>query len=84
MTHLFLTSSPFGEPGKPLNESNDFVSRLRECLPERPRALMITSDPDDMVLTEGFSDAIRYSMEMSGFVFGDYYYRVPRSKRTSE
>ena len=29
MRHLFLTSSPFGEPGKPLNESNDFVSRLK-------------------------------------------------------
>jgi len=34
---------------------------------------MITSDPDDMGLTQGFSDAIRYTMELSGFVFGDYY-----------
>ena len=84
MTHLFLTSSPFGEPGKPLNESNDFVSRLRECLPERPRALMITSDPDDMVLTEGFSDAIRYSMEMSGFVFGDYYILDGRNREQAK
>ena len=34
---------------------------------------MITSDPDDMGLTQGFSDAIRYTMELSGFVFGDYF-----------
>lgn len=70
--YLFLTSSPFGDPGKPLNESNNFVRRLRECLPERPRALMITSDPDDPGLTQGFSRAIQYTMELSGFVFGDY------------
>lgn len=70
--NLFLTSSPFSEPGKPLNESNDFVRRLRECLPEHPRVLMITSNPDDPGLTHGFSDAIRFTMELSGFVFGDY------------
>ena len=72
MIRMFLTSSPFSEHGKPLNESNGFVRRLRESLPERPRAIMITSDPNDMGLTQGFSNAIRYTMEMSGFVFGDY------------
>lgn len=33
---------------------------------------MITSDPDDPGLTHGFSDAIRFTMELTGFVFGDY------------
>ncbi len=52
-----------------MNESDHFVRGLRESLPERPRALMITSDPNDRGLTRGFSDAIRYTMEMSDFVF---------------
>ena len=29
---LFLVSSPFTEPGKPLNKSNQFVERLLKCL----------------------------------------------------
>lgn len=81
---IFLTSSPFSEPGKPLNESNGFVRRLRECLPENPRALMITSAPDDLVLTEGFSDAIRFTMEMSGFVFGDYHILDGRNREQAK
>lgn len=72
MIYLFLTSSLFSEQGKPLTENNNFVRRLRKCLPERPWALMITSAPDDPGLTQGFSGSIRYTMELSGFVFGEY------------
>ncbi|MBP5575806.1 MAG: Type 1 glutamine amidotransferase-like domain-containing protein [Treponema sp.] len=67
---LFLVSSPFTEPGKPLNEKNKFVERLLKC--EHKSALMITSAPDDIGFTEGFSNAVKYTMELSGFTFDDY------------
>ena len=53
---LLLISSPFTEPGGPLNESNRFVERLAKC--KRHKALMITSAPKDVEFTEGFSDVI--------------------------
>ena len=67
---LFLVSSPFTEPGKPLNEKNKFVERLLKC--EHKSALMITSAPEDIGFTEGFSNAVKYTMELSGFTFDDY------------
>ena len=46
---LFVTSSPYieGAPGAFLSNTNGFVDRIREVLPENPRALFICSDPDD-------------------------------------
>ena len=67
---LFLVSSPFTEPGKPLNEKNKCVERLLKC--EHKSVLMITSAPDDIGFTEGFSNAVKYTMELSGFTFDDY------------
>lgn len=75
---LFLVSSPFTEPGKPLNEKNKFVERLLKC--EYKSVLMITSAPEDIGFTEGFSNAIKYTMELSGFTFDDYKILDDRNK----
>ena len=72
MIQLFLTSSPFTLPGKPLNESNRFSERLSSCAKTNRKALMITSNPNDTEFTEGFSGAVRYTMELSGISFDDY------------
>ena len=67
---LFLVNSPFTEPGKPLNGKNKFVERLLKC--EHKSALMVTSAPEDIGFTEGFSNAVKYTMELSGITFGEY------------
>ena len=72
MLQLFLTSSPFTEPGKPLNESNKFIERLSTCAKRNRKALFITSDPINRSFTEEFSDAVRYTMEFSDIYFEDY------------
>lgn len=45
---LFITSSPYVENADRaiLNPANHFADRLREALPDNPRALFICSDPD--------------------------------------
>ncbi|MBR3390391.1 MAG: Type 1 glutamine amidotransferase-like domain-containing protein [Prevotella sp.] len=79
---LFLVSSPFTEPGKPLNESNQFVERLSKC--EHQRALMITSDPSDIGLSEGFSYAIQHTMALSGITFENYIILDDRNKMDAQ
>lgn len=82
MANQFLVSSPFTEPGKPLNENNKFVEKLLKC--EHHRALMITSDPSDIGFTEGFSYAVRHTMELSGIIFEDYQILDGRNKQHTQ
>lgn len=82
MKQLFLTSSPFTQPGKALNDRNKFVERLSAC--SRRKALMITSDPSDTGFTEEFSGAIRFTMELSGIVFDDYSVLDGRNKEHAD
>ena len=60
MQHIFLTSSPFTEPGMQLNESNRFTERLSACLRGTQKALYVTSSPADITATEYFSQMIRH------------------------
>ncbi len=79
---LFLVSSPFTEPGKTLNEKNKFVERLLKC--EHHNALMITSAPSDIEFTEGFSNAVKYTMEFTGINFEDYKILDNRNKKSAQ
>ena len=72
MANQFLVSSPFTEPGKPLNENNKFVEKLLKC--EHHRALMITSDPSDIGFTEGFS----YQYLKSTLMCDTIYWRITK------
>lgn len=69
---LFLVSSPFSEPEKPLNSSNKFVERLCKSLKHVTKALFITSDPDNYNFTEEFAFAIKETMRITGIEFEEY------------
>lgn len=84
MKHIFLTSSPFTQPGGPLNDSNGFVSKFINSLPQNPRALMITSNPEDVEFTEGFSNAIKFTCEITGIEFGSYTILDNRNKEKTK
>ena len=70
--HLFLTSSPFTGPDEPFSGKNKFVERLSECARVNRKALMIPADPSNIECTEEHSDAIRYTMELTGICFDSY------------
>lgn len=69
---LFLTSSPFYQPGKPLNSSNKFIEKLSLSLKHAKKALFIASDPDNYNFTEEFSFAIKETMKITEIVFDEY------------
>lgn len=79
---LFLVSSPFTEPGKPLNENNKFVERLLKC--EHHSALMVTSAPSDIRFSESFSYAIQHTMALSGITFDNYIILDDRNKMDAQ
>ena len=79
---LFLVSSPFTEPGKPLNKSNQFVERLLMC--EHHSALMVTSAPSDIRFSESFSYAIQHTMALSGITFENYIILDDRNKMDAQ
>lgn len=79
---LFLVSSPFTEPGKPLNKSNKFVERLLKC--EHHSALMVTSAPSDIRFSESFSYAIQHTMALSGITFENYIILDDRNKMDAQ
>ena len=79
---LFLVSSPFTEPGKPLNENNKFVERLLKC--EHHSALMVTSAPSDIRFSESFSYAIQHTMALSGITFENYIILDDRNKMDAQ
>lgn len=72
--HLFVTSSPYieGAPGAFLSNINGFVDRIRETLPEYPRALFIASDPDDRGGTCRFAAETTNAFAMEGMAFSSY------------
>lgn len=79
---LFLVSSPFTEPGKPLNKSNQFVERLLKC--EHHSALMVTSAPSNIRFSESFSYAIQHTMALSGITFENYIILDDRNKMDAQ
>ncbi|MBP3700602.1 MAG: Type 1 glutamine amidotransferase-like domain-containing protein [Lachnospiraceae bacterium] len=71
---LFLTSSPcvIDAPRAILNPANGFVNRLRESLPQWPRVLVVSSNPEDHDGVCGFANDMsvtfaEYGMPMGGF-----------------
>jgi dipeptidase E len=72
---LFVTSSPYieGAPGAFLSNVNGFVDRIREVLPENPRALFICSDPDDHRGTCRFAAETTAAFAMEGMAFTSYH-----------
>ena len=72
---LFVTSSPYieGAPGAFLSNVNGFVDRIREVLPENPRALFICSDPDDHNGTCRFAAETCAAFAMEGMAFSCYH-----------
>lgn len=72
---LFVTSSPYieGAPGAFLSNTNGFVDRIREVLPENPRALFICSDPDDHNGTCRFAAETCAAFAMEGMAFSSYH-----------
>lgn len=72
---LFVTSSPYieGAPGAFLSNVNGFVDRIREVLPENPRALFICSDPDDHNGTCRFAAETTAAFAMEGMAFSSYH-----------
>lgn len=69
---LFLTSSPFGGRGEPFTEKNQFAARFREAVGQGRRALLITSDPEDLAFTEEFAFAVQKTMELTGITLERY------------
>lgn len=72
---LFVTSSPYidGAPGAFLSNTNGFIDRIRESLPENPRALFICSDPDDHNGTCRFAAETTAAFAMEGMAFSSYH-----------
>jgi len=73
--YLFVTSSPYieGAPGAFLSNVNGFVDRIRDCLPENPRALFVCSDPDDRGGTCRFAAETTNAFAMEGMAFSSYH-----------
>jgi len=71
---VFITSSPYmeGAPGAFLSNANGFVDRIRDCLPENPRALFICSDPDDVNGTCRFAAETTAAFALEGMAFSGY------------
>ena len=72
---LFVTSSPYidGAPGAFLSNVNGFVDRIREVLPENPRALFVCSNPDDHNGTCRFAAETTSAFAMEGMAFSSYH-----------
>ena len=69
---VLLVSSPFAGPGEPFSNQNRFLDRLRISLTDCKKLLLITSDPENVEFTQGFFDAIYYTMEHSDIKIPEY------------
>lgn len=69
---IFLVSSPFAGPGEPFSNQNHFLDRLRLSLINCKKLLLITSDPENVEFTQGFFDAVYYTMEHSEIKIPEY------------
>lgn len=68
----FLTSSTVVPNTNTLNPANDFVDKLRTCIPPLCKAVFICSDPDDYERTDRFAGSVKMSFEESGFSFKQF------------
>lgn len=71
---LFITSSPYVENADRaiLNPANSFIDRLRDALPENPRALFICSDPDSHDMTCHWGADTVAAFSEAGMAFSGY------------
>lgn len=71
----FITSSPFREDAdRPtFSNQNDFVDRIRDCLPENPRCLFICSSPDRPDLNCLFGADVFMAFANAGVHFSAYH-----------
>lgn len=71
---LFITSSPYidGADRAILSNTNGFVDRIREALPQNPTALFICSDPDDHEGTCRFAAETTGAFVEAGIAFSGY------------
>ena len=69
---IFLVSSPFAGRGEPFSNQNHFLDKFKQSLTDCKRLLLITSDPENVEFTQGFFDAIYYTMEHSGIKLPEY------------
>lgn len=71
---LFITSSPYidGAPRAILSNANEFVDRIRACLPENPQVLFICSDPEDHDGTCRFAAETTGAFAEAGIPFSGY------------
>ena len=72
---LFLTSSPFvdGADRAILSDANGFIDRIREVLPPHPKALFITSNPEDRDMTCRFAAETTAAFAEFGMAFQSYH-----------
>lgn len=70
----FITSSPYvdGAPRAVLNEQNGLVDRLREALPDNPRALFVCSNPEDHGGVCRFAAETTAAFAEAGIAFAAY------------
>ncbi len=68
----FLTSSTVIPNTEELNPANGFLDNLRACLPNRCKAVLICSDPDNFERTDRFARSILTSFEAVGFQFSRF------------
>ena len=71
---LFITSSPYidGAPRAILSNANEFVDRIRACLPENPQVLFVCSDPEDHSGTCRFAVETAGAFAEAGIAFSGY------------
>lgn len=72
--NLFITSSPYVEDGPRalLSNSNGFIDRIREVLPENPSVLFVASNPDDHDTTCQFASETTAAFCEAGIPFSGF------------
>ena len=72
--NVFITSSPYldGADRAILNPENQFLTRLREALPEFPRALFVAADPERHDLTCSFGMDTSVAFCQAGIPFSAF------------
>lgn len=72
--NVFITSSPFIEdaPKAILSNRNQFIDRIRACLPENPNVVFVASDPQDHAGTCAFASITCAAFAEVGIHFASY------------
>ncbi len=79
----FITSSPFieGAPRAILSNANNFIDRIRGCLPDNPNVLFVASDPKDHAGTCQFAAITTAAFAEAGIAFASYQVLDGKSSR---